>query len=379
MTRGRGRLRKKVSSSPFPPSTSVTQADVVTASTGSQNKGEEAAEKQKLWVDVISGNRLPTNGLTIEFSAPKYVEGEFEVEIEEADMESELLFGDSALIMYAIGKNLSMNAVKNYMAKFWNFVQLPGIYYHEEGYFLLKFHSLHDRDQVQMKGPYSIHGAPMVLKEWYPKFEFKRDMLRTLPIWVKLPNLPLHYWGGGAKSLGKIGSVLGTPLCTDECTANKLRVSYARILVEIDVTSKQKDSIIIRDSIGRKIEHPIEYEWKPKYCEKCMKVGHNCDKEKLKVVKQWQQKKDPKQDTGKAVLKKKKEVTLVNKDHLEVEAKQGDVPESSTQWKEVSSKGRKGKLTQDSLPINDGDICFTNGFDSLQFWNESGVNLDPPI
>ncbi|XP_058749946.1 uncharacterized protein LOC131622954 [Vicia villosa] len=397
MTRGRGRPRKKVSSSPVSPSNSGKQTDTGAASSGNRNmiveeaseegseaevivenvvikptaekKQEDAREKKKLWVDIISGNRLPTNGLTIEFIPPTIVEGEMEVEIVEEDIVSEIMFWDSTLIMYALGKELSMNAVKNFMSKFWDFVQLPSMFYHEEGYFLLKFHSTQDRDQVQIKGPYSIHGVPMVLKEWHPEFDFKKDMLRTLPIWVKLPNLPLHLWG--PKSLGKIGSVLGTPICTDECTASKLRVSYARILIEIDITTKQKESITIKDSGGRKMTQPVEYEWKPKYCERCMRVGHNCDETKPK--KQWQ----PKKELPKAVDTVK--VTTSIEQGPTTEAKKHDEPETSNVWIEVKGNGRKGKSTQGNLLVNDGDIFITNEFESLRSWNESGVNLDPQI
>lgn len=190
----------------------------------------------KLCVDAISGNKMPSNGETIEFIAPNLVEGELEVNIEEDDIESEVKLWDSALIMYVIGKDLSMNVVKEYMIKFWNFVQLPELYYHDEGYFLLKFKVY--KDPGVMRGPHTIQNMPMVLKDLTPKFDFKRDMLCMLPIWVKLPSLPLHLWG--VRSLGKIGNALGNSLFIDECSANKLRLSYARILVEIDVTQKQK-------------------------------------------------------------------------------------------------------------------------------------------
>lgn len=50
------------------------------------------------------------------------------------------------------------------------------------------------------------------------------------------------------------------PLVTDECTAQKFRVSYARILVEIDITRKFLDEITIMDSDGRKLQQVIEYE-----------------------------------------------------------------------------------------------------------------------
>jgi hypothetical protein len=100
----------------------------------------------------------------------------------------------------------------------------------------------------------------MLLREWKPNFILKNDMLRTLPIWVKLPQLPLYLWG--AKSLSKIWSALGNPLVTDECTANKFRISYARLLVEVDITQELPKEITITDSAGGKMKQPVEYEWR---------------------------------------------------------------------------------------------------------------------
>lgn len=111
----------------------------------------------------------------------------------------------------------------------------------------------------------------MILKEWSHNFDFNGNILRTLPIWVKLPHLPLHLWG--AKSMGKIVSALGRSLFTGACTTSKLRVSYARLLVEVDITQKQKESITIKDNKGKKINQPVEFEWKPKYCDTFQKVG----------------------------------------------------------------------------------------------------------
>lgn len=166
-------------------------------------------------------------------------------------------------------------------------MQLPDMFYHEEGYFIMKFKSMKDSEDVMMKGLYSIRNLPMVLLEWRPDFSMERDMLRSVPIWVKLPNLPVQMWGDS--SLGKIGSVIGTPLYTDECTTEKLMVSYARILVEVDVTQKLHDEIVINFE-GEERNQKVEYEWRPKYCEVCQKVGHVCRKEKKPTVKMWQQK-----------------------------------------------------------------------------------------
>lgn len=150
-----------------------------------------------------------------------------------------------------------MNALKGFMMKQWNFVKLPNMLYNEEGYFILRFHSIQEKEDVLMKGPYTIHKIPMLLRDWKPDFSLKKDMLRTIPIWIKLPQLPLYFWG--KKSLEKIGSALGNPVVTEECTAQKLRVSYARILVEMDVTKPLATEITIKDREGKKMSQPVDY------------------------------------------------------------------------------------------------------------------------
>ncbi|XP_058733337.1 uncharacterized protein LOC131604942 [Vicia villosa] len=229
----------------------------------------------------------------MEFVAPKVVDGEIEIEIDgdieieirEKDVELELLYWDSTLILYALGGDINMNMLKHYMERIWNFVQLPDMVYHEEGYFILKFRSHSDKDTVLMKGPHTMRNMPLLLRDWKPGFNLKEDMLRTFLIWVKLPQLPLHLWG--VRSLNKIGSALGNPLVTDECTASKARVSYAQILVEVDVTQELNSTINIKDMEGRKLTQPVKYEWKPIFCGKCQKFGHNC---KEKIIKKWQPK-----------------------------------------------------------------------------------------
>src|ERR1051325_3100952 len=69
----------------------------------------------KLWVDVIKGNRRTVNGKALAFVAPNIVEGKPVVKIVQEDVESEIKYWETSLIMYAIGGDLSMNAVKNFM------------------------------------------------------------------------------------------------------------------------------------------------------------------------------------------------------------------------------------------------------------------------
>lgn len=81
------------------------------------------------------------------------------------------------------------------------------------------------------KGPYTIYGMPMFLWKWALNFELKDTLLIVLPVWIQLS---FHLWG--ERSIAKIASIAGKPVVIDECTAKKLRLSYACALVEVDIT-----------------------------------------------------------------------------------------------------------------------------------------------
>lgn len=110
----------------------------------------------------------------------------------ESDVASELDFWSNALIMYVLGEELSMKAVKQFIGNVWNFVTMPEIYYNDDGYFLLRFRSKIDKDAVMSKGPYTIYRQPMFLKEWSSDFVLKEDMLRVL-------CFPNYHWRFGGK------------------------------------------------------------------------------------------------------------------------------------------------------------------------------------
>lgn len=231
-------------------------------------------EARKPWVDVIKGNRNHDRGMAVEYVAPALVNGKVEVTINEADIADELLYWDNVVILFALGENLSMHAVKKFMETTWNFVSLPELYYNEAGFFFVKFKNGDDKEKVMTSGPYFIYGKPLFIRYWTPDFEIKEDLLRILPLWVTFPNLPLHLWG--EKCLSKIASTVGKPIATNECTAKKLRISYARVLIEVDVTQKPRETVCIKDHNRRVLEQKIEYEWRPKYCHTCLKIGHDC-------------------------------------------------------------------------------------------------------
>jgi len=74
--------------------------------------------------------------------------------------------------------------------------------------------------------------------------------------------------------LKEIASAVGTPIDIDGPTRNRTFGHYARILVDIDLSKRTFDEILVeRDGFAFKVE--VQYEWRPLFCHHCFSIGHD--------------------------------------------------------------------------------------------------------
>jgi len=74
--------------------------------------------------------------------------------------------------------------------------------------------------------------------------------------------------------LKEIASAVGTPIDIDGPTRNRTFGHYARILVDIDLSKKAYDEVLVeRDDFAFMVE--IQYEQRPLFCHHCYSIGHN--------------------------------------------------------------------------------------------------------
>ncbi|KAH0749146.1 hypothetical protein KY290_028378 [Solanum tuberosum] len=216
--------------------------------------------------------------MNLNYIALLIVEGEKVVEILPEDVAREDKKWAPSVVVYVVGAIPSIGAMKRFIVAQGSFSAKPVVLYHSDGYFVVRFANEEERDKVLCAGPHYFLKRPVIMKPWLPEFNFKKEILTTIPIWIKLPNLPLNCWNSVV--LSKIGSSLGQPLYAEECTTQASRISFARILIEMDVTRSLPKMIKIRDPKGTVLEQQIWYEWKPLYYKKCLQVAQSCDKPK---------------------------------------------------------------------------------------------------
>jgi hypothetical protein len=63
-----------------------------------------------------------------------------------------------------------------------------------KGFFAFLFEKKEDRDLIFHSGPYFMGTRGMYLNKWTPDFSPENDIPSAVPVWVRLPFLPLHYW-----------------------------------------------------------------------------------------------------------------------------------------------------------------------------------------
>lgn len=101
-------------------------------------------------------------------------------------------------------------------------------------------------------------------------------------MWVKLPS---NCWG--IDDLGKIGSLVGQPVCADEATSQKSRVNYARMLIVFYLTRPLFEEVQVQRVSGSKFKQKVQFKWRPLVCFKCVQLRHCCSEEQPKLIKKW--------------------------------------------------------------------------------------------
>lgn len=168
------------------------------------------------------------------------------------------------------------------------------------------------------------------------------------------------------EALGRMASVLGTPIEMNNITATQQRIRFARVLVEMKADSSFPKSIPVVLYDGRLIWQNVSYEWIPPKCDRCVCFGHNIEQCPMKTV--WKVK-------GHVEVITKEKERLVG-DILEM----SDVVGTSDASRNVNHKGKNthvesgdNKMVQDVRAMDVG-TSNANRIDNHKGNNHKGKN-----
>lgn len=191
------------------------------------------------------------------------------------DINSEIHFWETTLVGSFLGSRHSISSVRAYVKQYWNSVVCPEVLYYKKGWFYFKFETEEDCLLVLQEGPWVFGNSSLILKKWTPDFCPQLESVTVVPVWTLFPDLDPCFWS--ASALSKIASIIGKPLYADPHTTDKSRISFARVLIDVDVSINNPSSIVINTPFGKKTA-AVEYEWMPYFCSQCKCIGHTVDK-----------------------------------------------------------------------------------------------------
>ncbi|GAV62976.1 DUF4283 domain-containing protein/zf-CCHC_4 domain-containing protein, partial [Cephalotus follicularis] len=163
--------------------------------------------------------------------------------------------------------------VKEVLLRKWGQVGSFSFHTVSTGVFMIKFENGHARDWALDNGPWDIWGYHIALKKWTKGMSLKLEDCNSIPIWVKLSNVPVHLWS--KLGLSYIASVLGRPLYMDTPTTNRHSLTFARVCVDMLASSPFPSSIALDFDDGSSTVVNVEYPWKPQACSLCKVFDHS--------------------------------------------------------------------------------------------------------
>jgi hypothetical protein len=176
----------------------------------------------------------------------------------------------TSLIVKVFGRSVGYVFLVNKLKTMWNFAGNFSCVDLGLGFFLIRFDSQSGFEEVLKRGPWFIGEHFLSLRPWVPNFRASEASVKTVAIWVRLPELPVEYYH--KDSLLHIGSGLGPVLRVDFNTAAGTKGRFARICVQIDL-----DKLLARTVRVGKTRLAVIYEGIGLLCFHCGRIGHRSE------------------------------------------------------------------------------------------------------
>nr|GEV55930.1 zinc knuckle CX2CX4HX4C [Tanacetum cinerariifolium] len=131
---------------------------------------------------------------------------------------------DLSAFGYFVSYRMSIQELRYHLYRMRGKFRLKHILNNGNGVFVFKFDNLQGLNSVIESGPWIVNNKPMVVQKWDPNVNLDRTEPKTLPLWVKLMNLPLKAWSN--MGLSALASRIGLPLIMDAMTTKNWENQY---------------------------------------------------------------------------------------------------------------------------------------------------------
>lgn len=135
---------------------------------------------------------------------------------------------------------------------------------HHSGWVIFQFQKKEELERILAGGPYFIYKRTLLLRTLPKDICFQEEDYSVVPIWVQLPSLPPQCLN--TRAIRKIASTIGKPICVDNITLERKRISYARVLIEVDTSVEPIEAFEVKLPSGITYKQYAYYENLPKFC-----------------------------------------------------------------------------------------------------------------
>ncbi|KAF5201499.1 hypothetical protein FRX31_008918 [Thalictrum thalictroides] len=212
-----------------------------------QENLQKAAEEHgnKRWNSLLKSAPPSAGSEELCYIDPIYEEGKLIIDVDLLNEGSHEW--ENRVVGFFLDKKLPFSMVKDTVEKKWTLKGSMDLALDGDMYYFT-FHNEEDRAQILDEGSFFIAGKLFVIRAWSREVEENRGSITSVPIWVKMFNVPKYLW-------------------------NKKGLS----LLEKEIPN----SIVLKVKEGKFLTIPLEYPWKPLVCNKCHVFGHkedNCER-----------------------------------------------------------------------------------------------------
>ncbi|GAV81764.1 DUF4283 domain-containing protein/zf-CCHC_4 domain-containing protein [Cephalotus follicularis] len=180
---------------------------------------------------------------------------------------------ENSIVAFLVGKKLPGKLVRENLERKWGHAGRFSVHAAGNGVFIIKFDNGQAKDWVLNNGPWDVWGFHLALRPWRRDMPLELGVCKSMPVWVKLKDVPMQYWN--KMGLSYIASVLGRPLHMDANTTHRHALVFARVCIDIPATSSFPDTITLELEDGSTTYVGVEYPWKPPACTLCKVFDHS--------------------------------------------------------------------------------------------------------
>lgn len=96
-----------------------------------EQSGDATSVGKTPWVSVVSGSQLTAKGKPLRFVSPVLKDGKPVASLLKHELETAAAHWLHSIVLYVVGYSPTIANVHRYIARDWNFVSKPTVFYHD--------------------------------------------------------------------------------------------------------------------------------------------------------------------------------------------------------------------------------------------------------